>query len=155
MSQRTQKSVLDFARDDLSPLVEALHELETERGWINITPGIPAEAVEDDRSLFSWLTGARPQIAPLATWMPPEPGSTKPGVLGILHAGGRLTREELAMLDLPGSWRSRQNHARRGLLYELGSWSPEEMATMMTRVVDRLAAMETTGRYLAEVFRRR
>ena len=151
---RAEKAVLDFPREDLEALVDAIGAIDNGSGWVNVTPGIPTEAVQDEGSLFSWLVGARPQVAPLATWMPTAPSSTKPGTLGILHAGGRLYREGLAKLAIPEGWRCRQDHARRGLLFDVDETTPEEMAGAMTRVVDQLAAVPTTGRYMAEVYYR-
>ncbi len=151
---RAKKAVLDFALDDSALLVQALGSIDQGTGWINLTPGVPSELVGDDRSLFSWLVGSRPLIAPLATWMPAVAGSGKPGSLGILHGRGRLHAEEIAKLALPPSWRCRQDHARRGLLFDVGDTTANELATIMMRVVDQLAMVTTTGRYMAEVFTR-
>ena len=151
---RATKAVLDFPRDDLQSLVDAIRSIDGGLGWVNVTPGIPSESVQDEGSLFSWLVGARPQVAPLATFMPASSHSGKPGRLGILHAGGRLYAEGIDKLAVPKSWRCRQDHARRGLLFDVAETSPEEMARVMTRVVDQLAAVQTTGRYLAEVYYR-
>jgi hypothetical protein len=150
---RAEKAVLDFSRDDAGMLRDAIASFEVAKGWINVTPGIPSDAVADDRSLFSWLVGARPQVAPLVTWMPDEKHAGV-GTLGVLHARGQLTSQELAALDVPEGWMLRQNHARRGLLFFVPSIDADQLCTTMLRFSDYLATVATTGRYLAEVFTR-
>ena len=124
------------------------------QGWINLTPGVPTELVDQPRpGLLGWLSGAPDQIAPLATWMPSEGSDANAGRLGVLHARGRLHREGVAGLaGIRPSWRLRQDHARRGLLFDIPSASDEEVAEGRVALVDELATVPTTGRYLAEVF---
>jgi hypothetical protein len=150
---RAEKAVLDFSHDDAGMLRDAIASLEGAKGWINVTPGIPSDAVADDRSLFSWLVGARPQVAPLVTWMPDEKHAGV-GTLGVLHARGQLTKEELAALGVPEGWTLRQNHTRRGLLFFVPSIDADQLCEAMLRFSDALATVATTGRYLAEVFTR-
>ena len=115
MSPKARKEVLDFDGTDPEPLLRALGDLSHQEGWMNLTPGVPSDAIVEESSLFSWLSGARPQAAPMATWMPPATGSPKPGVLGVLHARGRLHPDGVAKLkSIPVSWSCRQDHARRG-----------------------------------------
>ena len=155
MARKASKEVLELEETDLSALVSAIDSLELTSGWINLTPGVPAELVVEDRSLVSWLAGAQQVEAPLATWMPPATGRSSSGTLGVLHRRGRLHRQGIAGLDsIPASWRCTQDHARRGLLFEVGQASSVELAEAMVAVVEELADVPTTGRYLAEVFRR-
>jgi hypothetical protein len=155
MAPRAVKEVLEIDEDHLAPLVEAIASLELVEGWINLTPGVPSNTVIEDRSLVSWFAGAQSVEAPLATWMPSAPGSTASGTLGVLHRRGRLHREGLAgMASIPSSWRNRQDHARRGLLFEVPETTPAELAEIMVSVVEELTTVTTTGRYLVEVFRR-
>jgi len=155
MARRADKTVLELDEGDLGELVGALRSLEVVDGWVNLTPGVPTEFAPEDRSLFSWLAGGAAPTAPLATWMPDPPASSKAGIVGVLHARGRLHREGIAGLaSIPAGWRSKQDHARRGLLFEVPTTTPEEMAEILVAVVDELSTLPTTGRYLAEVFRR-
>ncbi len=154
MMAKAEKTVLDFALSEISLLEQAVILISSGTGWINVTPGVPTEVGEEGGSLFSWLSGARPQIAPLATWMPALDGSGKPGSMGVLHGRGRLHRDGIAKLHLPEGWIVKQDHARRGLLINVGLSSPERVARTMIDLVDALAMVETTGRYFAEVFRR-
>jgi hypothetical protein len=153
---RAAKEVIELEEQDLSPLVDALRGLAEQGGWINLTPGVPAEAVGDpDRSLLAFLAGSSRPEAPLATWMPARPGAASAGTLGVLHRRGRLHREGLAALaSIPSSWRCTQDHARRGLLFEVPEASELDVAEALVAVVEELATVPTTGRYLAEVFRR-
>ena len=155
MSPKARKEVLDFDGTDPEPLLSALGDLSHQEGWMNLTPGVPSDAIVEESSLFSWLSGARPQAAPMATWMPPASGSAKPGVLGVLHARGRLHPDGVAKLkSIPASWFCRQDHARRGLLFEVDQSTPEEMSKAMMGIVEELATLPTTGRFFVEVFRR-
>jgi len=155
MATRAEKVALEFEEDDLSTLEGAIRSLEVLEGWINVTPGVPADVVVDDRSMVSWLAGSRQMSAPLATWMPKGPGASTTGTLGVLHARGRLHQDGLAGLaSIPSAWRCLQDHARRGLLFEVVSSTPSEIAETMVAVVEELATVPTTGRYLAEVYRR-
>ena len=153
---RAAKEIIEFEEDDLGPLLSALGRLEGSDGWLNLTPGVPAEVeLDQDRSLLSFLVGSRRLEAPLATWMPTAGGSPGAGTLGILHARGRLHREGLAGLaSIPSSWRCTQDHARRGLLFEVRGASTLELGESMVGVVEELATVTTTGRYLAELFLR-
>ncbi|MEI8262630.1 MAG: hypothetical protein WCG59_02140 [Actinomycetes bacterium] len=155
MSPKARKEVLDFDGTDPEPLLSALGDLSHQEGWMNLTPGVPSDAIVEESSLFSWLSGARPQAAPMATWIPPATGSPKPGVLGVLHARGRLHPDGVAKLkSIPASWSCRQDHARRGLLFEVDQSTPEEMSKAMMGIVEELATLPTTGRFFVEVFRR-
>ena len=155
MARKASKEVLELEETDLSPLVAAIDSLELSSGWVNLTPGVPAELVVEDRSLVSWLAGAQQVEAPLATWMPTATGRSSSGTLGVLHRRGRLHRQGIAgLVSIPASWRCTQDHARRGLLFEVDQASSAELAEAMVAVVEELADVPTTGRYLAEVFRR-
>jgi hypothetical protein len=155
VARRAVKEVLELEEGDLATLSAAIGSLELVEGWVNITPGVPSNLIVEDRSLVSWLAGSQSLEAPLATWMPSAPGSAASGTLGILHRRGRLHREGLAGLaSIPSGWRCKQDHARRGLLFEVSQTTPEQMAEVMVSVVEELATVPTTGRYLAEVFRR-
>lgn len=156
MATRASKEILEIDEGDLSPLISAIDALRTTEGWINVTPGVPAGVVEEQpRSVVTWLVGAAGPAAPLATWMPSPPGSNKPGRFGILHQRGRLNRQGIAGLaSIPPSWKTAGDHARRGLLFDVPATSPDEIAEALTGVVEELATVPTTGRYLAELFRR-
>jgi len=155
VASRVSKQVLEFEEGDLGVLEAALRNLEVSDGWVNVTPGVPADVVEENRSLFSAFLGSREMSAPLATWMPHKPGQGSAGTLGVLHARGRLHREGLAGLaSIPSSWRCRQDHARRGLLFDVPEVTSPLLAETMVAVVEELATVPTTGRYLAEVFSR-
>jgi len=155
MALKAVKEAIEFEEGDLGPLEVALRSLEVVDGWVNVTPGVPTDLLVEDRSLFSFLVGSRAPSAPLATWMPVGQGSPGKGTLGVLHGRGRLHREGLAGLaSIPSSWRCKQDHARRGLLFVVEGASATELAETMVAVVEELATVTTTGRYLAEVFRR-
>jgi hypothetical protein len=153
--KRFDKDVIEIDEGAAETLVTALLSLEVVEGWVNLTPGVPSEAIIEDRSLFSWLAGPVGPKAPLATWMPPTPGSGNSGRLGVLHSRGRLHREGIAgLVSIPSSWRCLQDHARRGLLFDVPEAAPRAMAEVMLAVVEELSTVPTTGRYLAEIYRK-
>ena len=155
MASRAQKEAIEFEEGDLGPLEAALRSFQAVAGWVNVTPGVPADLAVEDRSLFSFLAGSRALSAPMATWMPTGPASPHSGTFGVLHGRGRLHREGLAGLaSIPSSWRCKQDHARRGLLFEVQDASESVIAESLVASVEELATVTTTGRYLAEVFRR-
>lgn len=151
---RATKEIIEFEEDELTPLLEALSRLHDRDGWINLTPGVPAEVeVDQDGGLLAFFTGARRLEAPLATWMPAAGPDRGTGTLGVLHNRGRLHQDGLAGLaSIPSSWACSQDHARRGLLFEVAGASDLDLAESMVAVVEELATVTTTGRYLAEVF---
>ena len=118
---RPTKEIIEIDEDASLTLQRQIARVEDSGGWINLTPGVPADVVaEPPRSLFTWLVGSAGPAAPLATWMPGGPGSQGSGQLGILHAQGRLTREGIAgLVSIPTSWRCLGDNARRGLVFEV------------------------------------
>ena len=62
MSPKARKEVLDFARTDPEPLRSALSDLSHQEGWMNLTPGVPSDAIVEESSLFSWLSGLGPKL---------------------------------------------------------------------------------------------
>ena len=151
---RATKEIIEIDEDASLTLQRQIARVEDSGGWINLTPGVPADVVaEPPRSLFTWLVGSAGPAAPLATWMPGGPGSQGSGQLGILHAQGRLTREGIAgLVSIPTSWRCLGDNARRGLVFEVAQSGVAEIADAMLSVVEELTTVPTTGRYLAEVF---
>lgn len=153
---RAAKEIIEFEEDELAPLLDALGRLHGVEGWLNLTPGVPAEVeVAQDGGLLAFFTGSRRLEAPLATWMPTAAAPSGTGTMGVLHNRGRLHRDGLAgLVSIPASWRCTQDHARRGLLFEVSGASDLELAESMVAVVEELATVTTTGRYLAELFLR-
>lgn len=154
MTGRPSREAIEIDDDASAMLSEQIGRVGATGGWINLTPGVPADvAAEPPRSLFSWLVGSNGPAAPMATWMPSASGADRPGQLGVLHARGRLNREGIAgLVSVPPSWRCLGDHARRGLIFEVKATTDAEIADVMLAVVEELTTVPTTGRYLAEVF---
>ena len=82
--KRATKEVIECEEGDLTPLIAILTDVDRRDGWVNLTPGVPADIdLDEDRSLVSFLAGSSRVEAPLATWMPAQRGSGKPGTLGL------------------------------------------------------------------------
>jgi len=149
----TQRSSFEVKEQDLGEFVAALGSARASRGWVNCTPGVPEDYPQFRPSLFAWLTGPTPPGAPIVTLMPGVAG--QPDILGVLHAKGRIGLHQGSTLaSIPSSWKCRQDHNRRGLLFEVPAVANEDLAAVMVAVSDELATVPTTGAYLVELFTR-
>lgn len=91
-------------------------------GWINLLPGVDEDEAEEPTSpgAFAALFGPSQAPVTMCTWMPARPGrrGSEEVTVGIMHPRGRFAVRQLEELGipLPGGWRVRQDHARRGLI---------------------------------------
>ncbi|MGH9086730.1 MAG: hypothetical protein ACRDYZ_01225 [Acidimicrobiales bacterium] len=122
-------------------------------GWVNLLPGVPEEEVEEaPRSVFTALFGPPQPPATMGTWVPKRRGHGP--TVGISHPRGRHAVRQLAELGVPvpGGWRVRQDHGRRGLVVEpLPGATDAEVLDWMLQAGRALAVMPLTGRWLAQV----
>jgi hypothetical protein len=148
-----KRSTFEIREEDLSEMVTAMEAARATNGWLNCTPGVPDDYPQFRPSLFAWLVGPTPPGAPIVTWMPGHNG--QPDTLGILHAKGKIGLHQGANIaSIPSSWRCRQDHNRRGLLFEVPAVTDAELATVIVSSCDELATVPTTGNYLVELFTR-
>ncbi|RMH79374.1 MAG: hypothetical protein D6683_06190, partial [Actinomyces sp.] len=120
--------VITFRRHELAVVVGVCDELAapgTGEGWVNIGPALTEEQmarVPVRSPLAAWFSGRGPAI-PMATWTPPARGSRpRPVVVGISHGTGPNALDRLAEAGVvlaPG-WRRRQDHAKHGIVVEIG-----------------------------------
>ena len=129
------------AAADPADLVEALGEVAARPGsWLNVEPDVDDSLRADVSGLFAWFS-ARGAEVPVGTLVA---GSTRdPASVGIDHGAGRGAGDRLAAAGIgtPPGWSLRQDHPKRGLVWE---WAAGFGASMDAVAVARLL-MEATA----------
>ena len=119
---------IEFGRDDLSAVVAAMAEIAAAVGavgWVNIGPALTDEQaaqVPPRSGLAAWFSGRGPAVA-MGTWMPASVGGrSRAAQIGVEHGQGpnALKRLREAGLELPRGWVKRQDHAKHGVVVEVG-----------------------------------
>jgi hypothetical protein len=158
MARQTEE--LEFTPGESGPVVEWMAHLRDARdGWINLMPGIDGDEDDDppSPSFFSSLFGSTQPPVTMCTWMPPR-GGRHPGdevTVGVLHPRGRHAVAQLRDLgvSLPGGWRVRQDHARRGLVVMIPDVVGDRtVLDWALRAGTALAAADLTGSWKARVY---
>ena len=127
-------------------------------GWINLLPGVPEEEVEAPSiGVFSALFGTAQAPVSMCTWMPSTRGrrGSPEETVGVLHPRGRFVVRQLETLgvSVPGEWRVRQDHGRRGLIvHPPTGTSHSAVLDWMLRAGVALAIVPLTGTWQARVF---
>lgn len=137
-----------FVRSDCSEILSQMQPLESRRdgkAWFNLVPFVHEEDLIPESQLLKAFSAKGPVI-PRGTWVPAmeRRGKVRSGSVGLEHPRGRYAVRQLAEagVDVPAEFTTRQDHARRGLIFEV---SPEVRAEV---VLDFLLAASTA---LAEV----
>ena len=119
---------IEFGRGDSSAVVAAMAEIVAAPGaggWVNIGPALTDEQaaqVPPKSGLAAWFSGRGPAVA-MGTWMPtPVGGRPRTAQVGVEHGQGpnALKRLRESGLELPHGWQKRQDHAKHGVVIELG-----------------------------------
>jgi hypothetical protein len=137
-----------------------LHHLtEAGQGWINLLPGVDTDEDEEQTvppGLFSLFSNRQPPVT-MATLMPARP--SRRGIegvtIGLLHPTGPKAVARLleAGVAVPGDWRVRQDHARRGLVLLTTLGAPEAVIIdWAIRAGTALCRREMTGQWQAVVY---
>lgn len=142
--------------EDPSEVVESMDTLAyQQRGWINIRPVIPPDAIAPARSMLSqFFRRNSPEVA-LGTWMPETTKAGPRQLVGIQHALGEKLSPRLHHLGLtpPEGWRRMQDSPRRGLLVVVPP--DEDHLTVLRWLLELTVAItrvETTGAYEISVY---
>ncbi len=154
---------ISFERDDLSAVVSAMAETAAAPGadgWVNIGPALTDEQaaqVPARSGLAAWFSGRGPSVA-MGTWMPAQTsGRSRAAQVGVEHGQGpnALKRLREAGLELPDGWVKRQDHAKHGVVVEIGA--DVELAAVvgwMVRAVTILTSgIEVGDRFIAHLYR--
>ena len=109
-------------------LEEVVHEMLTlaargdGSGWLNVQPVVADEDRPPESLVFKMFTAKGPPI-PLGTWVPGHHHREKwrPASVGIAARGRAPCLEAAggAGVTEPDGWNRRQDHIKRGLVYEL------------------------------------
>ncbi len=154
---------ISFDSDDLSAVVSAMAEIAAAPGadgWVNIGPALTDEQaaqVPAKSGLAAWFSGRGPAVA-MGTWMPEQTtGRSRAAQVGVEHGQGpnALKRLRESGLELPDGWVKRQDHAKHGVVVEIGA--DVELAAVvgwMVRAVTTLTSgIEVGDRFIAHLYR--
>ena len=113
---------LEFRRESPELAVAMVAEIAAAgEGWVNLGPVVDDAPTEARSGFFGIFSGRGPAL-PLATYVPASGGRrSQPASIGIQHGAGPRAVGLLseAGVEVPASWRVRQDHPRRGLVLEL------------------------------------
>lgn len=129
-------------------------------GWVNIGPALSDEqlaGIPVKSGLAAWFSGRGPIVA-MATWMPaPGGGRSTVAQVGVEHGQGpnALNRLREAGLELPQGWVKRQDHAKHGVVIEVGAEVDlKDVAEWLVAAVTILTSdVRIDGRFLANLYR--
>ena len=154
---------IEFERGDISAVVAAMVETAAAAdavGWVNVGPALTDEQaaqVPARSGLAAWFSGRGPAVA-MGTWMPaPSAGRLRPAQVGVEHGQGpnALKRLREAGLELPDGWVKRQDHAKHGVVVEIGD--DVELAAVVDWMVGAVTILtsdiEVDDRFIAHLYR--
>ena len=109
---------------DPGGLVEVLDEVAGAPGaWVNVEPDVDDSLRTEVSGLFAWFSARGAQV-PVGTFV----AGTSRDVpsIGVDHGSGRGAGDRLreAGLSAPGGWLLRQDHPKRGLVWEAQHQEP-------------------------------
>ena len=147
-----------FTATDTAEVLSCMDDLAARgdgRGWLNLQPWVEDEDRPPTSPLGRMFSSLGPAV-PLATWVPRHRRgrSAVPGTVGISHATGRFAVRRLADagVDVPAAWVVRQDHTRRGLVFELpDAVAVGDILTFLLAAIEVLSAVETDGRWVADI----
>lgn len=140
------------AADDPADMVEGLLEVAGQPGsWLNIEPDVQDSLRADVSGLFSWFSARGSQV-PVGTLVAASPRS--PASIGIDHGSGRGAGDRLTAAGIgpPPGWVLRQDHPKRGLVWEspAGPGTPAEaaaVARLFMEATELFCQLQVPGRW--------
>ena len=117
--------ILRLEDDQKDELASAFEKILSLNGWVNVEPVVEDDSRGETPGLFSWFSARGPQV-PVGTLV--FEGEDKLVSLGISHGVGRNARDTLEHegIHAPVSWQLKQDHPKRGFVWEVGK---EELET--------------------------
>ena len=140
--------------DDLGDLVEARREVSNSPGsWVNVEPDVDDSMRADVPGLFQWFSARGPQI-PVGTFVAGS-DRDRPSI-GLDHGTGRGAGNRLALagIAIAEPWMLRQDHPKRGLVWEFAaSASPPAgpVADLLVQGTALFCPLPTDGRFRVAV----
>ena len=154
MAARYETEILGVDGDRPESLVDAVDAVAAGGGWLNIEPVVDDEQRSDVPGIFAWFSARGPQV-PVGTFVAGSDRS--PASVGIEHGAGRDAGDRLkeAGVGAPGTWLLRQDHPKRGLVWEVhsGDIDAEGVVDLLLRATALLCPLTHKGRWSASVSR--
>jgi hypothetical protein len=122
----------DQQRAEAVAMIDALVGQGDSAGWVNFEPLLDDDELNRVRNeappaLIRVFSGRGNKI-PFATYVPGRRDATRdrPASVGLQHSSGPRAIAQLHQLGItvPTGWRTRQDHAKRGLVFEVPSDEP-------------------------------
>ena len=125
MKQNYLHEILELEDNQKDELAVAFEKILSLNGWVNVEPVVEDDSRGETPGLFSWFSARGPQV-PVGTLV--FEGEDKLVSLGISHGVGRNARDTLEHegIHAPVSWQLKQDHPKRGFVWEVGK---EELET--------------------------
>ena len=147
-----------FTTGEVAEVLSCMEDLAARgdgRGWLNLQPWVEDQDRPPTSPLGRMFSSLGPAI-PLATWVPQHRRgrSAVLGTIGISHATGRFAVRRLAErgVEVPPAWAVRQDHTRRGLVFELPDGAGvADILRFLLAAMEVLSGVETDGRWVADV----
>jgi len=142
------------AGDEPADLVEALGEVAGSPGsWVNVEPDVDDSARSEVPGLFQWFSARGSQV-PVGTFVA---GTDRdlPSI-GLDHGTGRGAgdRLEAAGVTVAEPWKLRQDHPKRGLVWEFTVQAPlpvGPVADLLLQGTTLFCLLPTDGRFRVAV----
>lgn len=147
-----------FRSEDTAEVLSCMEDLAARgdgRGWLNLQPWIDQEDQPATSPLGRMFSARGPEV-PLATWVPQHRRGRNDvqATIGISHPTGRFAVRRLADagVEVPPAWVVRQDHTRRGLVFELPAEAGAgEVLTFLLAAMEVLSGVPTDVRWVADV----
>ena len=154
MATRYKTEILSVDGDRSEPLVDAVTGVVADSGWVNVEPVVDDYQRSDVPGIFAWFSARGPQV-PVGTFVAGSDRS--PASVGIEHGTGRDAGDRLneAGVAAPGVWLLRQDHPKRGLVWEIhsGDVDAEVVVDLLLRATALLCPLPHQGRWSVAVSR--
>lgn len=147
-----------FTGDDTSEVLSCMEDLAARsdgKGWLNLQPWVDQEDQPPPSPLGRMFSARDPEV-PLATWVPRHRRgrSDVAATIGISHPTGRFGVRRLADggVQLPQGWVVRQDHTRRGIVFELPDGARAvDVLTFLMAAIEVLSGVHVDDRWIADV----
>ena len=147
-----------FTTEDTAEVLSCMEDLAARddgKGWLNLQPWVEDEDRPPTSPLGRMFSARGPEV-PLATWIPEHRRGRSEirATIGISHPTGRFAVRRLtdSGVEVPASWTVRQDHVRRGLVFELpGGVGAEEVLRFLLAALAGLSGVEVDGRWVADM----
>ena len=153
---KLEQELFRFRRSEPSEVIDRVTRLiEAGAGWLNIQPMVDEEGLYEGSQfgLLKMFSSRGPRI-PQGTFVPGPKGKRNPASVGLEHPQGPKAIERLEELGIPRpeGWRKRQDHAKRGIVFDAPpGTSPEAIVTWMLAAGTALAGVPVGDWWIVNV----